>query len=68
MELHRQEYGSGLPFPSPGDLPEPGTEPASPAFQVDSLQTEPPGKPLWDVSRVKGGYEAGAFTMGLVPL
>ena len=41
----RQESWSGLPFPSPGDLPDPGTEPGSPALQADSLLTEPPGKP-----------------------
>ena len=35
-----QEYGSGLPFPSPGDLPNPGMEPVSPALQADSLLTE----------------------------
>ena len=36
----RQEYGSGLPFPSPGDLPDPRIEPGSPALQTDSLLTE----------------------------
>ena len=36
----RQEYWSGLPFPSPGDLPNPGIEPVSPALQADSLPTE----------------------------
>ena len=41
----RQEFWSGLSFPSPGDLPGPGIEPVSPALQVDSLPTEPPGKP-----------------------
>ena len=44
----RQEYWSGLPFPPPGDLPDPGTEPvapAAPALQADSLSLEPPGKP-----------------------
>ena len=41
----RQEYWSGLPFPSPGDLPCPGTEPGSPALQADSLPLAPPGKP-----------------------
>ena len=41
----RQEYWSGLPFPSPGDLPHPGIEPGSLALQVDSLPFEPPGKP-----------------------
>ena len=41
----RQEYWRGLPFPSPGDLRNPGIEPRSPALQVDSLPSEPPGKP-----------------------
>ena len=48
IEFSRQEYWSGLPFPPPGDLPNPGiepTSPASPALQVYSLPTEPPGKP-----------------------
>ena len=45
MGCPRQEYWSGLPFPPPGDLPDPGIEPVSPALQVDSLPTEPPGKP-----------------------
>ena len=42
----RQEYWSGLPCPSPGDLPDPGIEPGSPALQADSLLSEPPGKPM----------------------
>ena len=46
MEFSRQEYWSGLPFPSPGGLLDLGTEPWSPALQADSLPTEPPGKPL----------------------
>ena len=41
MEFSRQEYWSGLPFPSPGDLPAPGTEPQSPVLQADSLLSEP---------------------------
>ena len=45
MGFSRQEYWSGLPFPSPGDLPEPGLEPGSPALQTDALPSEPPGKP-----------------------
>ena len=46
MEFSRQEYWSGLPFPSPGDLPNPGIEPGSPALQADSLPTESTsGKP-----------------------
>ena len=44
MRLSRQEYWSGLPFPSPGDLPNPGIEPRSPTWQVDSLPSEPPRK------------------------
>ena len=43
MGFSRQEYWSGLPFPSPGDLPDPGIELRSPAFQVDALTSEPPG-------------------------
>ena len=42
MEFSRQECWSGLPFPSPEDHPDPGTEPASPAFQADSLPSESP--------------------------
>ena len=45
MEFSRQEYWSGLPFPSPGDLPGPGIKPGSPVLQADSLLSEPPGKP-----------------------
>ena len=45
MEFSRQEYWSGWPFPSPGDLPSPGIEPRSLALQVDSLPSEPRGKP-----------------------
>ena len=40
MGFSRQEYWSGFPFPSPGDLPDPGTEPGSPALQADDLPTE----------------------------
>ena len=45
MGFPRQEYWSGLPFPSPGDLSHPEIEPESLALQADSLPTEPPGKP-----------------------
>ena len=44
MEFSRQGYWSGSPFPSPEDLPNPGTEPRSPAFQADSLPSKPPEK------------------------
>ena len=49
MGFSRQEYWSGLPFPSPGDLPDPGIEPGSPALEADALTSEPPGK----LSKVK---------------
>ena len=45
MEFSRQEYWSGLPFPSPGDLPNPGIKPESPALQADALLFELLGKP-----------------------
>ena len=45
MAISRQEYWSGLPSPSPEDLPDPGIEPGSPALQADSLLSEPQGKP-----------------------
>ena len=45
MGFSRQECWSGLPFPSPGDLPDPGIEPRSQALQADALLSEPPGKP-----------------------
>ena len=45
MGFSRQEYWSGLPFPSPGDLPNPGIEPGCPAWQADAFSSEPTGKP-----------------------
>ena len=45
MGFSRQEYHNGLPFPSPGDLPNPGVKPRSPSLQADSLLCEPPGRP-----------------------
>ena len=45
MGFSRQEYWSGLPFPSPGDLPDPGIEPRSPTLWADALTSEPPRKP-----------------------
>ena len=58
MEFSRQEYLSGLPFPSPGDLPDPGIEPGSPALWADSLRSEPTGKPygLAQVGAVASGW------------
>ena len=46
MGFSRQEYWSGLPFFSPGDLPDPGIKPRSPALQADSLPSEPRGKTI----------------------
>ena len=46
MAFSRQDSWSGLPFPSPGDLPDPGIKPGSPALQADTLPSEPPGKPV----------------------
>ena len=45
MGFSKQEYWSGLPFPSPGDPPDPGTERRSPAVQADALPSEPSGNP-----------------------
>ena len=54
MGFPRQEYWSGLPFPSPRDLPSPGIEPGSPTLQADALLSEPPGKPR--ISDQMAGY------------
>ena len=46
MGFSRQEYWNGLPFPSPGDLLDPGIEPRSPVIEADALTSEPPGKQI----------------------
>ena len=61
MGFSRQEYWSGLPFPSPGDLSHSGIEPGSPALQADSLPTEPGGNP-----KTTGGV-ANPFSKGIDP-
>ena len=53
MEFSGQAYWSGWPFPSPGDLPNPGIEPGSPALQVDSLLSEPTEEPNQDSTIVQ---------------
>ena len=53
MGFYRQEYWSGLPFPSPGELPDPGTEPRPPALQADALPTELCGKPVYAIHQRK---------------
>ena len=52
MSFSRQEYCSGLPFPPPRDLPDPGIEPASPALAGGFFTTEPPGKPPQELKNV----------------
>ena len=69
MGFSRQEYWSGLPFPFPGDLPNLGIEPRSPAFQADALTSEPPGFPRQYCSRVLNrwgswGVEESHLTSG----
>ena len=57
MGFSRQEYWSGMPFPSPGDLPDSGIKPRSPALQADTLTSEPLGKPpIWEKNLKKNGY------------
>ena len=53
MGFSRQEYWSGLPFASPGDLPNRGNKPRSPALQADTLPSEPPGKPMYSIGAFK---------------
>ena len=52
MGISRQGYWSGLPFPSPGELPDPGIESRSATLQADSLPTEPPGKPYMHMRHI----------------
>ena len=60
MVFPREEYWSGLPFSSPGDLPDPGTEPRSPALEADALTSEPPGKQTEYIMRNAGLEETQA--------
>ena len=62
MEFSRQEYWSGLPIPSPGDLPNPGIESNSPTLQADSLPSEPPDKSLiWGTPGIVHGQRNQFF-------
>ena len=65
----RQEYWSGLPFPSPGELPDPGIKPGFPALQADSLPSEPSGKPL-DVCKIilKGNIKTQGGHIQRIPI
>ena len=70
MEFSRQEYWSGSPFPSPGDLPSPGIEPTSPALWADSLPAEPQGKPknigVGSLSLLQGVFLTQESNQGLL--
>ena len=82
MGFSRQEYWSGFPFPSPGDLPDPGVKPASPVLQADSFSSEPPGKRpvntsvcLWSVegdnevaTAQEEKQDAGSREVGVIPV
>ena len=69
MEFSRPEYWSGLPFPSPGDLPNPAIKPRSPTLQVYSLPAEPQGKPknigVGSLSLLQGIFPTQGSNSGL---
>ena len=56
MGFPKQEYGSGLPFPSPGYLPDLGIKPTSPALAGGFFTTEPPGKPNYFIHNINSVY------------
>ena len=64
MKFSTQEYWSGLPYPSPGDLPNLGIKPGSPALQVDFLPDEPQGKPK-DTGYIPGSGRSPGGEQGL---
>ena len=70
MEFSRPEYYSGLPCPPPGNFPNPGIKPRSPAFQADSLLSEPPGKPkntgVSSLSLLQGTFLTQELNQGLL--
>ena len=61
MEFSKQEYWSGLPFPHPGDFPNPGIKPRSLVLQADSLPSETPEKPPKDISHIE--HHSNNFTL-----
>ena len=63
MEFSRQEYWSGLPFHSPGDLSNPGIERRSPTLQADALPSEPPGKFVEECLSGGSGMSGGLITI-----
>ena len=68
MGFSRQEYWSGLPFPSPGDLPDPGIEPRCPALQADTLISEPPGKPSREAGTRQLGFRSQLWDFSGSPM
>ena len=70
MGFSRQEYWSGVPFPSIGTLPDPGIEPRSPALQAEALTSEPPGKPkntgVGSLSLLQWNFLAKELNQGLL--
>ena len=68
MGFFRQEYWSGLPFPSPEDLLDPGIEPMSPAWQVDSLPLSHLGSPQRSLVMIKVTYEFNNMILWRIPL
>ena len=72
MEFSRQKYWNGLPFPSPGDFPDPGIKPRSPSLQADALTSEPPGKPpyihytLENMKKFRAYYDAKTVNLTLL--
>ena len=64
---YRPEYWSGCPFPSPGDLPNPGIKPKSPALQADSSPAEPPGKPPLPLDPVKYRLQGSSARVPALP-
>ena len=64
MGFSRQKYWSGLLFPSPGDLPNPGIKPGSPTLQADSLPSEPPGNPMDNSTCYLSGMKVGRQKFG----
>ena len=66
MKFPRQEYWSRLPFPSPGDLPDPGIKPRSLMLPADSLPFEPPGKPYVYPSGCKLVFHCGLIYISLM--
>ena len=68
MGSSRQEHWDGFPFPTPGDLPDPGVEPRSPTLWVDFLPAEPPGKLIYPVEQYKSDMKLATHTYSFLSL